>query len=115
MRYDIDSSLGEILRRGEILAKKKHRRAACVLGSLSAVTTCLMLAVFYSITGPARAGVIGSSYGAFLLSQEAGGYVLLGLLFFVLGICFTLGALKFSKGHSHEKLMKKEADSGDKT
>ena len=48
LKYDIDRSLGEILKRGENLSRKKHRRSACIFGTLSGVTLAIMAVVFYS-------------------------------------------------------------------
>ena len=39
----------------------------------------------------------GSVYGSFLLSREAGGYVLIALIAFVLGVTVTLLCLRYRK------------------
>ena len=62
LKYDIDRSLGEILKRGENLSRKKHRRSACIFGTLSGITAAIIAVVF-----------------------------------FVLGICISLGAMRLSK------------------
>ena len=97
MKYDIDASLKEVIKRGRTLSIKRHRTSAGILGAVSAITLGLILTVFYSVgdfTGP---GMIGSDYGAFLLSRETGGYVFIGMIFFVLGIALTLGVLKIAE------------------
>ena len=97
LKYDIDRSLGEILKRGENLSRKKHRRSACIFGTLSGVTLAIMAVVFYSAADFSGTDLVSSTYGAFLLSREAGAYVLIAVVFFVLGICISLGAMRLSK------------------
>ena len=97
MRYDIDTSLKEVLKRGKALSIKRHRTVAGILGAASALTLSLILMVFYSVGDFAGPGMIGSDYGAFLLSRETGGYVFIGIIFFVLGIALTFGVLKIAE------------------
>ena len=110
MKYDIERSLSEILKRGENLVTKKHKRAAACLGTLSAMTACLMAAVFYGAADFSGNGMISSSYGAFLLSREAGGYVLLAVIFFALGAGVSLGIMRFNRKCRSKDLMKASAD-----
>ncbi|MBQ0134292.1 MAG: hypothetical protein KBS46_04090 [Clostridiales bacterium] len=42
----------------------------------------------------------GSVYGSFLLSREAGGYVLIALIAFVLGVTVTLLCLHYRKNQN---------------
>ncbi len=55
--------------------------------------------------------MISSTYGSFLLSREAGLYVFLSVIFFVLGVVVSLGIIKFNEG----KKLKKEERTNDKT
>ncbi len=49
----------------------------------------------------------GSVYGSYLLSEEAGGYVLTGVLAFLLGIAFTLLCLSL-RNKRQNKFQNKE-------
>ena len=50
---------------------------------------CLLVLVIGLFPGSGTASA-GSVYGAFLLSREAGGYVLAAVIAFALGVCVTL-------------------------
>jgi hypothetical protein len=97
LKYDIDRSLGEILKRGENLSRKKHRRSACIFGTLSGITAAIIAVVFYGAADFSGTDLVSSTYGAFLLSREAGAYVLIAVIFFVLGICISLGVMRLNK------------------
>ena len=103
MKYDIDRSLGEILKRGETIAIKKHKRAAAVTGTLSGLMVLLMAVLFYNVNEFTGTEMISSSYGAFLLSREAGIYVFLGVIFFVLGSVVSLGVIRFTESKKIQK------------
>ena len=113
MKYDIERSLGEIMKRGEALTIRKHRRAAAITGTLSGLMICLMAAVFYNINDFTGTEMISSNYGAFLLSREAGMYVFLGVVFFVLGSAVSLGVIRYLE--NKRKPEKKEERTNDQT
>ena len=113
MKYDIERSLGEILKRGEALTIKKHKRAAAVTGTLSGLMICLMAVLFYNVNDFYGTEMVSSNYGAFLLSREAGMYVFLGVVFFVLGSVVSLGVIKFME--NKRRLSGKEDRKNDKT
>ena len=111
MKYDIETSLGEIMKRGNALTVKKHKKAATLTGVLSGLIFCLMATVFYRVNNFYGPGMISSTYGSFLLSREAGLYVFLSVIFFVLGVVVSLGIIKINEG----KKLKKEERTNDKT
>lgn len=100
MKYDRAETLREVLRRRDILLKKRRRRAIQSLSCLSLALTAMLLTTIRQLADPGAAGVDGSAasvYGSFLLSDEAGGYVLVGVAAFVLGIVFTFLCLRLRK------------------
>lgn len=94
MRYDTDTALHELVARGALIRQRRERRVAQALAGLSLtcgslLVTCIMLLIPKS---PADAPM--AAYGAFLLPGEAGGYVLAGVIAFVLGVAFAVICVK---------------------
>ena len=103
---DREARLDEIFRRAEVVRRKQEENWTRLLGS---ATAALALALVALIGGFARRGaeVRGTALGAFLLGPEAGGYVLVALLAFMLGIVAALLAQKHRRMKQREG--KKEA------
>lgn len=110
MKYDIGRSLEEILKRKTDLEAKKHRKAAVLFGVLSTMTAALIMVVFHSLADFGGEGVIGSSYGAFVISREAGSYVLLGVIFFALGSGLSMGILKMRGKINANQILRSDSD-----
>ena len=99
MKYTPDEALSQILRRSERIALRRKRRSCQRLtGICSALLAVLVLGITVM---PEKLAVTsaGSVYGSFLLSREAGGYVLIALIAFVLGVTVTLLCQKGRKKH----------------
>ena len=86
MKYTKDEAFEEVMKRGRNL---KRRHAQKTAGLLSAAASVVMLALVVVIgrLGGAGAGMSAqSAYGSFLLSTQAGGYVLVAVLAFLAGV-----------------------------
>lgn len=97
MKYTPDEALAEIMHRSERIALQRIRRSCQRLtGICSALLAVLVLGITVM---PEKLAVTsaGSVYGSFLLSREAGGYVLIALIAFVLGVAVTLLCLHYRK------------------
>lgn len=105
MRYDQNSALKEVLRRRDVLLVTRTKK---LIRNLSAATVSLAVMLVISVvnfTAIVNPGTGLSVYGAFLLSAEAGGYVLIGVLAFILGVLFTLLCIQSRKLKSQKELM----------
>lgn len=103
MKYAPDEALSQILRRSERIALRRKRRSCQRLGG---ICSALLAVLALSITVmPGRTAVTsaGSVYGSFLLSREAGGYVLIALIAFVLGVAVTLLCQRYRKRKTSHK------------
>ena len=89
MNYTTEEALKEINRRAGIILKNRERRMLNALATTAGVTLVVLFAVIGEFSG-ARIPETQSDYGAFILSAEAGGYVLTAFLGFILGVCVTL-------------------------
>jgi len=98
---DREARLNEIFRRAEAVRRKRDERVARALGG---ATGALALALIVMIGGLSGRGaeIHGTALGAFLLGPEAGGYVLVALIAFALGIVLALLAQKHRQTKEHE-------------
>ena len=90
MKYTTEEALTEIMRRSEKLVIRRTRYACRMLSGLSGMLLAVLVLVIALLPGTAAASYSGSVYGSFLLSPEAGGYVLAAVIAFSLGIVTTL-------------------------
>ena len=92
--YDTAERLRRVkLRARELRCNKENR----LLGGLSAVCVVLLVSITGVIgimTGGAP-GMVSGFYGATLLYDDAGAYVLVGMLAFVAGVIVTMLCLRY--------------------
>lgn len=100
MKYTSEEALTEIMRRSDRIALRRSRRSRRILSGVSALLTVLLLLVICHTPGATVSVFTGTVYGSFLLSAEAGGYVLTAVLAFVLGVSVTLLCVKKKNIHT---------------
>ena len=89
----IEDQISEIRRRKSLYAAKKQVRR---LSYLATVMGLLLIAVLMLAPGvKGTVGLTGSYLGATILGPEAGGYVIVALLSFALGILITIITQKY--------------------
>lgn len=114
MKYNDNQLMEEILRRGEAVADRRNRKRFRILQAASGAMLVLLIAAIVGLTGWAGTDANLTSYGALLLSEEAGGYVLAGTIAFALGVAVTIFCLWQKRRHMErtreEELDKKEAE-----
>jgi putative copper export protein len=89
MYENTEEALKEIHRRGREIRKKRDRRVKAVLSAAGSVAVFALLIVMSVFMDGVAAGA-ESSYGAFLLPAEAGGYVLIAVIAFLAGVAVTV-------------------------
>ncbi len=108
MKYTDEEALKEIMKRSDAVSvRRRNKFEATCLGTASAVLCAVLLAVIMMLPGGGASEFTeGSVYGAFLLSPQAGGYVLVAMLVFVIGITITLFIRKLREegGQQEERL-----------
>ena len=95
LKYTTEEALAEIMRRREVIEFRKERRECRILSAAVGTLFALLIMVTAVLPGKPEYVSAGSVYGAFLLGQEAGGYVLTAVIAFVLGVTVTLLCIKF--------------------
>ena len=76
MRYDTDTALREILSRSEDIRRKKSAGTTALLTSVSGALILALFAVFSALVQRSSAGIVFAQYGALMMDEVAGGYVL---------------------------------------
>lgn len=95
MKYSLEQSLHELSARSRRLRRKRKRES---LGALSAASLVLFAALIVSVrtvAGRLGPGAESSVLGAFVLPNAAGGYILAGVIAFVLGVIITLVCIRY--------------------
>ena len=103
MKYTTDEAMREIMKRSDKIEKKREQRKTNILTGMSVSLIAVLTIVIGLVPGQAVKVPEGTTYGSFLLSPEAGGYVLVALLAFAVGICITVFCLR-SKNKSVSNL-----------
>jgi len=104
MKYSIDESMTEILSRGRKLKENNKIRRQMILLAVSAATILVLLIVtLYQYTGSGSGTAGTSAYGALMVSDEAGGYVLVGVLSFIVAVIVTLICIKIADRNKSTK------------
>ena len=110
MKYTTEEALEQIRRRREQIVARRDRRVFRILsGSAGALFAALVL-VIAVIPGKIGVTSAGSVYGSFILSPEAGGYVLAAVIAFVLGVCVTLLCMHVRKKKLNDQVTGKQTE-----
>ncbi len=97
MKYDPDVRFDEIMRRGQRLVKIRRQRITILLFSAASFLLVFSGKCILTFSQSQKVPITDSYYGAFLLTPQAGGYVLIGVIAFALGAVFTLLCKHLSK------------------
>lgn len=103
MKYSTDEALREIYKRSDRLIRKRERRIRNAMSALSVFLFTGMMAIIVNLAGAPGAEGAQSVYGAFMLSSDAGAYVLVALVAFMLGIAVTLATRGYRGDHKEKE------------
>lgn len=90
MKYTTTEALEKILRKSREIHQRREQRITAALSVTTAVLAVLLIGTVALLKGQGITEATASDFGAFLLPSEAGGYVLAGVIAFVLGIVIAL-------------------------
>jgi len=91
MKYDTETALKEIMERSENVKQKRRSLQNAVLAGISGVLMAALIAVIAFVpdwSEEHRAGT--TAMGSFMLSTEAGGYILAAVIAFSIGVLITI-------------------------
>lgn len=103
MKYEKETAFQEILLRGNRLRKRKEQAVTRGLGACSAVLAALVALSIGALSKASLPGTGRSAYGAFLLTAEAGGYVLSAVLTFTAGVIITNLCVRYRTKRDNEQ------------
>ena len=103
VKYGSDEALEKIFKKSKEIRDTRERRRITVLATITSVLACLLIATVVLLKGQTLSEATSSHLGAFLLPSEAGGYVLVGVAAFILGIVITVCTLAYRKRNKEKK------------
>ena len=101
-----DEQFQEVLKRAEHLRDRKAERKAAAGWALSAAACVVLLiaaAGFLPLLPGETSAVTFTHYGSLLLGASRMGYVVIGILAFLLGVCVTMLAIRIRKTRDRER------------
>ena len=104
MRYSTDAALCEVRARSARLRIRRERRVTTALSGASTMLAAALFACFYLLQPLTGSSMSAASFGAFLLSGEAGGYVLVGVIAFALGVALVILITRRHRSASRERI-----------
>ena len=111
MKYASDEALEKIFTKSKEIRAKRERRTAVILSTVTAVLSILLIGTVQLLKGQGIKEASATTLGAFLLPSEAGGYVLAGVLAFLLGVAVAWWAVWYRgkvKGNRKDETKGKE-------
>lgn len=103
MKYDLDESVMIVENRIQSRKIRKLRRSIVSLSALCAALIGLAVFSLYSFISFSEVGSSHSVYGTLMISNEAGGYVLVGVVSFFVAVAVTLLCIYIKKRKESEK------------
>ncbi|MBR3635054.1 MAG: hypothetical protein IKN47_02565 [Lachnospiraceae bacterium] len=96
MNYSDEDALKEVLKRKKTVTRKRNAKASAYLAGVSAILFAALVSVISLFPqGSSVSGSTASVYGSFLLGRQAGGYVLVSVIAFILGVTVTLVCIRY--------------------
>lgn len=91
---DIKETREEIIRRSKIVKARQRQRVKKVLEGVSVVLVVMLVMVMRQVPFTMNTESNGY-YGTLILGSEAGIYIIVGLICFILGVLITLITIKY--------------------
>ena len=104
MRYDTDAALKEILRRSETIRERKSAGTSVLLTAVSGALTLALCFVFTAFVRVSSAGIVFPQYGALMMDELAGGYVLTALAGFSLASGLTAAVCRHRHNRNNDRI-----------
>ena len=114
MKYSIEDSLAKIDAKKKGLIYRKKKRDVGILAGGSAFCFLVLAALLGKYTDFTIAPNEQSSYGSFMLPQQAGGYVIVGVLCFAVAVVITLLCIKWKEKNDAKESLKDQKTDNEK-
>lgn len=97
MRYNTDTALIEITKRSEEIKRRKSVGTTVLLTSLSGILLLTLCFVSSAFVSASPVGVVFAQYGALMMDEMTGGYVLSAVIGFSVASGLTVGIYRKNK------------------
>ena len=97
MKHDIDEMLREVTMRSDTIIKRRETVKMRMLSGITVMLTVVLVSVVSVLSGVYGVNSQRSVYGSFLISEETGGYILVAIIAFTLGVIVTLLTQKYRR------------------
>lgn len=97
LRYTPEEEINEILRRSKVIFLRRERRKVQMYECMTGVCALLLLVALVLLPDDSLVTTKKTVYGSFLLAKESGGYVLVALIAFIVGIAVAYFCIKYRK------------------
>ena len=102
--YDTAEQIRRVQLRAGQIHRQRENRLLGGLGSLCMVLTFSLIGAIGALTGGGRGGMVPGLYGAMLLYEGAGGYVVVAVLSFAAAVVITVLCIRHgAKFEKHSK------------
>lgn len=107
--YDTNERVAQVKERAMRIRRKKEKRAIRGLSTLCLALCCCLVGVLGEVSGGfSSAAEVQGMTGATLLSESAGGYVLVAVISFLVAVVFTLLCVRLHERNGRLTKEKKE-------
>ena len=97
LRYSLEESLNQVRSRSDDIVRRREKGKAVLLTASAAVLSVLLFAALGYISGRTKPMIGESVYGSYMLSDSAGGYVLVAVIAFSLGVLLAVAVRNYRK------------------
>ncbi len=108
--YDTEERIRRVKERAGALQARREKRSLRMLSALCLLLSFALLQTFIGVTGSLRGGSVQEMLGATLMFEDAGAYVLVGVLSFTVAVVITILCLR----HRYKKEMSQGSNSRQK-
>ena len=112
MEYTTEQALEEIVRRKKQVKRRRDRKRCVAFAGMSCFLLAALTIVIDLMTVSSNAYSMGTAYGSFLLSPQAGGYVFTAVVAFAAGVSIAVYALRRNR-NAQENAGKENVAQGD--
>lgn len=112
MKYTTEEELDEIMHRSRKITIRRECRKVQIQACLTCAVSLLVIAALILLPKGAVTTSDESVYGAFLLADGTGGYVLVALISFILGVVVTVLSMKYRRLREMDEKEEKASNRG---
>lgn len=106
--YDTGERVIRAKERADRLIRKREKRIIGGMSTLCLMLSCCLAGIIGKLSEGSGGAVVQGMNGATLLSESAGGYVLVAVVSFIAAVCLTLLCIKIREKSIHIEHGKKE-------